>query len=364
MRQPQPYYKASHDSWYANIGPNKRPVKLAKGRANESAAWEEYHKQMAGRQPVSADWTVLDLAQRFLDHHKANSKPATVAYYFRALDSFTRHVGHRLKVCDLKPYHVQEWMDRNHLTVKRARKAGTDENGKDRYVTDDTGRPTRDGFRRNLIRAVKACFKWAEDQELIPRSPVRKVKVPPGRPRGDEAYLMPEQWVKLVAAVKDGLLLDLLTTMKETGCRPQEVRRVESRHFDRAGRCWVFPKDESKNERQARIVHLTDRAYAICERLAMRSPEGPIFRNRKGNPFTTRGLDYRCFRLTRKLGFPVTPYSVRHTFATDAIIRGVDLQTIATLMGHTDLKMLSQIYQHIRRRSDYLREGLKKAVGQ
>ena len=50
--------------------------------------------------------------------------------------------------------------------------------------------------RRNLIRAVKAAFKWAEEQEHIDRSPIRHVKVPaavprrPGRSLG-EACAMP-----------------------------------------------------------------------------------------------------------------------------------------------------------------------------
>jgi integrase len=356
MRQPKPYFKKSHNAWYANIGPGKRPVRLAKGRENEAIAWEEYHKLMAGRQPASPNCTVVDLAQRFLDHHKSNSKPATVAFYFRALDSFTQYVGSCLKVSELKPYHVQQWIDREHSTVKRAEKVG------DGYVTHDTGKPTGNGYRRNLIRAVKACFRWAEDQEYIDRSPLRKVKMPPARPRGDEAYLMPEQWGKLIGAVKDQPLHDLLTVMKETGCRPQEVRTVEARHFDREGCCWVFPKEEPKGQHEQRVVHLTDRAFAICQRLALKYPRGPIFRNRDGNPWTTQGLDYRCYRLRKKLGFPITPYSVRHTFATDAILRGVDLQTIATLMGHCDLTMLSRIYQHVRKRSDHLKAALRKAV--
>jgi len=354
MRQPKPYYKKTHKAWYVNLGPGRRPVKLG---GDEDKAYQEYHRLMAGRQAVLPNCTILDLSQRFMDHHKAHSAPRTVKFYYDALDSFTQYWG-SLKVADLKPYHVQEWIDRCHKTVRRAAKVG------DKYVSRDTGRPTTDGHRRNLIRAVKACFRWAEDQEYIDRSPIRKVKVPPARPRGDEAYLLPEQWDKLVAAVKDQPFLDMLTTLKETGCRPQEARRVEARHLDRAGQCWVFPKDESKGKRQARIVHLTDGVFALCCRLALKHPSGPLFRNRRGNPWTASGLAYRCYRMSEKLGFALTPYSVRHTFATEAIIRGVDLQTIATLMGHVDLKMLSIIYQHVRRRADHLKAGLRKAVGQ
>ena len=98
--------------------------------------------------------------------------------------------------------------------------------------------------------------------------------------------------------------------------------------------------------------------------LRLKHPDGPLFRTRRDTPWTQRALGSRLYRLSCKLGFHVCPYAVRHTFATDAIIRGVDLQTIATLMGHVDLKMLSRIYQHLRRRSDHLRAGLRKATGE
>jgi integrase len=303
---------------------------------------------------------VAELVKRFLEHHAGNSKPATYSFYCRPLNSFVHFIG-AMRVCDLKPYHVTQWIN-SRRAAKRARKLG------DKYLAEETGRAIGGNFQRNLIRAVKACFKWAEDQEYIERSPVRKVRVPPPVARGDEAYLMPDQWEKLASAVAKsqdgGALLDLITVMKETGCRPQEVRRVEAQHFDRAGRCWILPKREAKGGREARIIHLSDKAFEICQRLALKRPEGPLFRNGNGKPWTTGVLDGRCQRISRKLGFCVTPYSIRHTFATDAIIRGVDLQTIATIMGHTDLKMLSKVYQHIRKRSDHIKEGLRKATGE
>ena len=46
-----------------------------------------------------------------------------------------------------------------------------------------TDRPISQNHRRNLIRAVKAAFKWAGEQEHIDRSPIRHVKVPAAVPR-------------------------------------------------------------------------------------------------------------------------------------------------------------------------------------
>ena len=85
-----------------------------------------------------------------------------------------------------------------------------------------------------------------------------------------------------------------------------------------------------------------------ARRLALKHPDGAISRNPRDKPWTTGRLDRHCTVMSGKLGFRVTPYMVRHTFATRKIIEGVDLVTIATLMGHVDLKMLMRIYQHVR----------------
>ena len=239
-----------------------------------------------------------------------------------------------MKIRDLKSYHVSQWLER--------RTAGTN-------------------YRHNLVRAVKACFAWAEQQEYVEQSPLRNLKVPAAASRGDEAYLTPEQWNKVVSATC-GSFLDLLTVMHETGCRPQEARRVESRHFDRAGRCWILPKSEAKGGREARVIHLSDRAFEICQRLALANPDGPMFCNSHGKPWSARVLAYRCQRLSRRIGFEFTSYSVRHSFATDAILRGVDLQTVATILGHRNLNMLSKVYQHISRCSDHIKEGVRRAT--
>ena len=124
-----------------------------------------------------------------------------------------------------------------------------------------TDRRASDNYRHNLVRAVEA-----EERQSIGRSrrrrgngePLRKLKAPRTRPR--DVYLMPEQWDRLVAGCRKvprpAQPSEIITVMKETGCRPKEARTVEKRHFDRGGKCWVFPADESKGEREPRIVLL------------------------------------------------------------------------------------------------------------
>jgi integrase len=47
----------------------------------------------------------------------------------------------------------------------------------------------------------------------------------------------------------------------------------------------------------------------------------------------------------RALGFDFRIYDARHTFATRAIEGGVDMLTLAAILGHTNLKMITR-YAH------------------
>jgi integrase len=57
-------------------------------------------------------------------------------------------------------------------------------------------------------------------------------------------------------------------------------------------------------------------------------------------------------------------YLFRHTFATDALERGVDVITLAELMGHKNATMLSQVYQHVRQRTQHMKAAAERATSQ
>jgi len=344
MRQPKPFYKKSHKQWYVEI--NRRQIALG---PDKEPAWARYHEIMASRAPIGQDAKAVEILNAYLDHHKLNSSSQTYQFYRRPVVSFIKFVGARLKVSELKAHHVTDWINREHRYKIDAKGKRTDQ-------------PTSDTYRHNLMRVVKSAFNWAADEELIDRVPFRKLRKP--RCQSRDAYLTPEQWESLQAAIEPGPFQDAIITLRETGCRPQELRQVEARHFNEAERCWIFPREESKGQRDSRVVLLTAKAFEVSQRLATQYKDGPLFRNVDGKPWRKDALALRCRRLSIKLGFPITAYAIRHTFATDAIVRGVDLETIATLMGHVDLKMLHRIYQHIKKRSDHLRAGLSKATGE
>ncbi len=150
MRIPKPWYRASKDAWYVEIG--GRPTRLAKGHGNEKAAIDAFYKIMAngsGRLPDADTLRVATICDLFLDHSQKHHVPDTYFYYRHFLQDFCDLYG-TLRVQDLKPLHVSRWLD-NHPTWKAGR--------------------------RGAVISIKRAFNWAEGEGLLVSSPLRKVKL-------------------------------------------------------------------------------------------------------------------------------------------------------------------------------------------
>ncbi len=345
MRQPKPFWKASHKCWYVKIKGIQHRLD-----PDEEKAWQLYYKMMAGTRLVGDSDPVVEVVDQFLDWSNLNHEPNTFQFYLIYNKSFCQLIPRNLKLRDLRPIHVTRWVDK-HWPPQEVR------NHHGEVITPAASNNTR----RGAIRAVQRAFSWARKQKLIEVDPLEGIEKPKQTPR--DVYLWPEQYRELLKLVKDQAFRDIMEVMRHTGCRPEEARKIEARWINWEDRCWEFPREVSKGKQKRRVVLLNNVAFSICRRVALTHPEGPILLNSRGGVWMQKALVDRCRRLRTKVSFYVCPYAIRHTFATDAILRGVDLVTIKELMGHANLRMLSEIYQHVEKRSDHLRKGLEKATG-
>jgi integrase len=114
-----------------------------------------------------------------------------------------------------------------------------------------------------------------------------------------------------------------------TGARPQETLRVEARHADLANRRIVLPPKEAKGKKRYRIIYLNDRALDLVRCKMQEHPEGPIFRNTDGNPWTAWAVNNRFCRLQarRQNGTPLDPAEVEahaRTLKPTLVEKGVE----------------------------------------
>ena len=152
----------------------------------------------------------------------------------------------------------------------------------------------------------------------------------------------------------------MLIALYETGARPGEVTSVTADEFDAERGIWVLTQHKTAHKGEARVIFLTPTVVDICKRLAQKYPTGPLFRTQWGTPYGWCGLSKRIAWLRDRLGLPktITVYGYRHTFATDALARGVPEASEAGLLGHRSISMLHKHYAHLGGRAKTLQNAL------
>lgn len=340
MRIPTPWYRSSRDAWFIQL--DRKQVLLARGQANEADAWTEFHRLMHERGRLKSDpETVLfaDLAELFLDDvtkriSLGEMKQASYDWYLRFLDDFALcFTGTAMA---LTPSHVTSWLAK-HLAWSPA-------------------------TQRGAIVAVKAVLGWAIKNRHLRENPLVNLKRPDG---GRREICASVAELSAITSVTDTAFAAFVLAVREIGARPGEVRTVEARQFDEKAGTWTFaPAECIKRSKRHRVFYLTPPMIVLSKALVELNPIGPMFRNRRGKPWTKNAVVCRMRRLRAKGVIPpgTVAYSFRHGYATDALSKGVTTAEVAQLLGHRDTRMVDEFYGHLDQRAEQMKAAARRAV--
>jgi integrase/recombinase XerD len=206
------------------------------------------------------------------------------------------------------------------------------------------------------IAALRAFYRFAEDEKLLPANIAENLSLPRRWKRLPKA-LTTQEIEKLLAPetpetpqnLCDQAVLELAYA---SGLRLAELRNVRLEQLRlEAGFVNVVGKGNKE-----RVVPLGRKAVAALERyLAMGRPPlvtprtpANVFLTRRGTPFAPVTLWLRIKQRVRRAGIErnVTPHMLRHSFATHLLEHGADLRVIQELLGHASIST-TEVYTHV-----------------
>lgn len=340
MPNPQPFYRKFDGWWYVQITVEgkRRQIKLAQGRENKAEAFHRFHELMTQQDPAQvadpAQINLGSLCDVFLDFSHRQHCRSTYSQYKFFLNDFCQGHG-TLPISQLKPFHVTRWLD---------------------------GHEWAQATRRGAIIGIKRVLSWAFDEGYIDAQPLRGLKRPPATHRSKT--ITPDEHERIMAATDEPFKL-FLTALRDTGARPGEVMALTAAEVDLQQGLWILRKHKTAwKTGKPRIIYLTPAMVEQTRQLVEQHPTGALFRNQDGEPWTRNAVRLRMQRLRDKLELPAgtVAYAYRHTFATNGLVNGVPIATVAELLGHRDTTMISQHYAHLNQQVDYMRKAAEQAI--
>ena len=303
---------------------------------DEGAAKKVFYKLMAKDAPAtsrpaerrSAQW----LCDKFLDRTKEAKTSDTFRIQREHLTAFCKTFGAR-SADSLKAHEVNEWLDQRDWASS----------------TKALG-----------VTIIKAVFNWSVNEDYLTESPLKKLKRRKVA-RRDRFLTAAEERALLSDA--DGCFRDFIVVLLKTGMRPfSEAAKLTAKMIDWAEGRAILKEHKNAGKGKSRVVYFAPEVLDILKRLTACHPDGPLLRNARDAEWKRDTMHDRIRRVCDDAGIDhFTAYTLRHTYISNALVKGVPVEVVAELVG-TSPKMIWTHYSQLNKMGSALSSAALKAV--
>lgn len=202
---------------------------------------------------------------------------------------------------------------------------------------------------RNRLTVLSKCLSCAHEWFNL-NTPLPKIAWPKCPPASTD-YLSPEE-CDLLLEHSEGHVRDLIFTTLRTGMRQGELKGLQWSSVDWQNRSLAIRHsycdkrkilDTPKSNKERHIPLDIDLYKALYER---KKATGHVFM-RGSKAWTSKGLNLRLTKVCKKAGLRrITWHVLRHTFASHLAMKGVPLNTVQVLLGHSTITTTMR-YAHV-----------------
>jgi len=341
------------------VGTSKRIAELALQDAEVKAARDEFGF-------TRNDITLDKFFEQFLEYSRANHQPSTMNRYRAVIDHFKQFLKEKTNVVCISQVNT-EIIDRYKVYRKDA---WTNPNGSPVESEDDVKEYTRKGARAHTINfevgTLKTIFNLAIKWGYLKDNQTREVKKLKVNDSKAVRFLTEDECRRFLEACPADLY-PIYFTFLNTGMRKAELENLEWADIDfkrrkiriRRKDFWQPKTGERDIPINTQLLELltdlkqandrkqSDRKLKDRKQTDKKPKSNFVFSDKDGSKLKTK-LRKKLIKIAQKAGINdlTKVHTLRHTFASHLVMKGVDLPTVKKLMGHSDIET-TMIYAHL-----------------
>ena len=215
-----------------------------------------------------------------------------------------------------------------------------------------------------MLSVLNLAFEYACDMEYIEENPCVRVRRTKTEAKKVEAFTVEEQRVIeaeiaysddrrlhgvllcLYSGLRIGELLGLTWNDVDLDRGVIKITKTVYRERDESG-AWQLCVDTPKTKASDRVIPLPEYVTNILRQDYEYAQTPYVVENKKGERMSIRSYQYIFEKLTERAGVrKLNFHALRHTFATRAIECGMDIKTVADIMGHQNASITLNRYAH------------------
>lgn len=197
-----------------------------------------------------------------------------------------------------------------------------------------------------LSKCLTCAYAWLEFASKPPEIPWPKC--PP--PQTD--YLSPDE-CQILLSHANGVIREMVLMALRSGMRQGELKGLQWSSIDWENRVVIVNNSYCDREKdigppknnRIRSIPLDGDVYEMLYR--RKRATGYVFTNSKGRPLNHSWLSYHLDKLCRSADLRrISWHTLRHTFASHLAMKGVPLNAVQALLGHSTIVMTMR-YSHV-----------------
>lgn len=341
----KPFFVKARNCWYVKDEKGKK-IRLNPDEGKAFLIWEGMRTLANFKH---SDATVSVICEGWLEYFALTATKARQEKANWILSSFVAFQGVNKRMRDVSAVDLDKWL-------KATRKRGKKE------YTWSIAR------QRDAAQFVLRAYRWAHVQGWIPASDLLLHKCQTPEPR--VILIDRETHRRCVMSTRSGRNTGrpfglLLIALWHSGARPAQIREVTASHVMPSGD-WVFSRHKTAKKTGKKLIVRPSPCLQTLTRILMQArPTGALFLFPIKKPWSKDGMIRRFARMRSDLGLDpsLVLYAYRHTFATEAILAGESLPTVAALLGHVDSSMVARVYSHLDICDGPMREAASRIAG-